>query len=346
MTFLWKSVMLTLSDFSFLLVTPGKDVDRLRGVYDSIRAEYPKNEIVIVYDNNTAAILNSDDENLIEVSTDHRVYVSEGYNLALYNCSKKCFVFLHDDTFIAKNFLENIIPNVTETQFCNFVTVEPPLYNEPDTIQKPIKNFGRSISEFDLNAFNQFCEQRIKLLPKDIFESPYGGFFMAGYKSSIDAIGGFDITFKPYFFEDADLMLRMHMAGYNFVLACNSLVYHMGSLTSRGTKESDEAMQTTSKLFVLKWKVAWEMARKYTLDNGIPYRYIPAKIVAHNSNTHLDEYINLISTDESNITVEFDANKLTPTAVEYLQSLSYILQSIEDIGVYEIENFTIHFGSN
>lgn len=337
--------MLTLSDFSFLIVTPGKDIERIKGVYNTIRVQYPTNEIVIVYDNNSVASLNLADTSLVEVPTDSRVYVSGGYNMALQHCTKKCFVFLHDDTFVARNFLENILPHVTETQFCNFTTVEPPLYNDPDTYQKPIKDFGRSIDKFDIDKFNEFCEERIKALPTNVVDSPYGGFFMAGYKSSIDAVAGFDTEFKPYFYEDADLILRMHIAGYKFIHVCNSLVYHMGSLTSRGTTESDYAMQTTSRLFVKKWKTTWDMIQKYTLDAGIPHRFIPATIIAHNSTPQLDAFIQLISQPNSDIKISFDARTLTPLGMEYLQSLPYVLQSIDDDGIYELETLTIQKGS-
>lgn len=337
--------MPTLSDFSFLIVTPGRDMRRVRGVYDVIRNQYPTNEIVLVYDNNQEASLGVDDINLREVPTDHRVYVSEGYNLALNHCTRKCFVFLHDDTFVARNFLENILPHVTETQFCNFTTVEPPLYNDPDTYQKPIKDFGRSIDKFDIDKFNEFCEERIKALPTNVVDSPYGGFFMAGYKSAIDAVAGFDAQFKPYFYEDADLIARMHIAGYRFIHALNSMVYHMGSLTSRGTDESTHAMQITSKLFLRKWKVSWEAIKKYTLDNDIPYRHIPVELSVSNSQPNLDEFLSMISQNGSDIKITFDARKLTPLAMEYLQSLSYILQSIVEDGVYELENLKIQKGN-
>lgn len=342
---LWKNAMLTLNDMSFLIVTPGKDVQRVRRVYDVIREMYPDNEIVFVYDSNTPIYLNKNDSNLIEVGTESRVYVSGGYNLALEHCTRKGFVFLHDDTFVAQNFLENMLPHITPTQFCNFTTVEPPLYNDPDTDKKPIRDFGRDATLFDQEKFNAFCKERIDKLGAVVTESPYGGFFMAGYKSSIDAVGGFDVGFRPYFYEDADLIFRMHTAGYAFVHVLNSMVYHMGSLTSRGTLESEASMQTTSRHFVKKWKASWEAVQKYTLRNDIPYQRIPAEIVATNSTPQLDEYLGLINEPDSDIKISLDARTLTPLGMEYLQSLPYVLQSIEDDGIYELETLTIRKGN-
>lgn len=335
--------MTTLNDFSFLIVTLAKDIERLHLAYESIRVTYPENEIVIVYDNRNNIQLNKEDKNLIEVYTDKRVYVSGGYNLALKNSTKKCFVLFHDDTFLAEKFLENIIPHITEKTFCNFSTVEPPIYNDPNTLQKPIKDFGRDPKIFDLNKFNEFCEDHIKKLPQLTTESPFGGFFMAGYKSSMESVGGFDEYFQPYFYEDSDLIIRLHQAGYNFIHIFGSLVYHMGSLTSRGTQESVESSITTRNLFIKKWKVSFEYIKHYTLLNKIPYKKIPVDIECINCKPQLLEYINLISEPGSDIKIFFDENKLSEQDFEYLQTLPYILQSIQEPGNYEIGSLKVKY---
>lgn len=335
--------MITLNDFSFLIVTRYNDGKRLRGVYDSIRKLYPENEIVIVYDAVSATKLDSLDKNLIEIYSSDRIYVSGGYNLALKHCTKQCFVFLHDDTFIANNFLENIIPHISETQFCNFTTVEPPMYGNVDMLTRPIKDFGRDINTFNLESFYKFCETHIKHINTSTVDSPFGGFFMAGYKSSIDSVGGFDETFQPYFYEDADLMLRLKAAGFTFIHVLNSLVYHMGSLTSRGTEESDLATETTSQLFIKKWKAPWEIIRKYTMENNISHNLIKFEMIAENCPPQLQRYIDLISESGSNIKVYLNGSKLNQKDVEHLQTLPYLLSTIEEPGVYEIENLKIEY---
>lgn len=335
--------MLTLTDFSFLMVTQAKDEPRLLGVYESIRSLYPTNEIVIVYENRNDIKLNPSDQNLKEIYTDQRVYVGVGYNLARKHSTKKCFVFIHDDTFLARNFLENMIPHISETQFCNFTTVEPPLYNDPDTPQKPIRDFTRSIKTFDLEQFRSFCDQHVQKLVELTTPSPYGGFFMAGYNSSMDQVGGFDEYFQPYFYEDADLMIRMHQHGFTFVQVLTSLVYHMGSLTSRGTAESSEASQITSQLFVKKWKTPWEFMRHYTLTNGIEYKRIPVEILSRSGHAQLDAFIELINEPTSDIQISFDRTKLNQQDVEYLQTLPYVLQSIEEDGQYELGSLVVNY---
>ena len=338
--------MLTLTDFSLLLVSTGNDMVRLRGVYDTIRNLYPENEVVIVYDNNTTASLQLQDVNLKEINVDHRVYVSSGYNIALQHATRKCFVFLHDDTFPAENFLENIIPNVTEQQFCNFTTVEPPLYGDSSTLHKPIKDFGRTMQVFDWRLFNEYVQSHINGLQEVTTDSPFGGFFMAGYVQSLRGVGGFDEKFKPYFYEDADLMLRLRMSGYTFVHAFNSIVYHMGSLTSRSSSESATSMQTTHNIFLLKWKCPWEYIRKYTLEHGMEYKKTSFTIKAVNCQPAIENYLGLISDDISDIEIVVDGNKLTQTDFEYLQTLPYLLSSLEDAGTYQVGNLTVHYNGN
>jgi GT2 family glycosyltransferase len=333
--------MITLDDFSFLIVSTGNDLMRMDGVYESIRKLYRNNEIIIVYDNNLSASLNKTDKNLVEVNTDARVYVSGGYNIALNNSSKKCFVFLHDDTFVAENFLENLLPNVTPTQFSNFTTIEPPLYGDPDTDVKPIKDFSRNINTFNWDDFNSYAQFRISNLDTLTIPSPFGGFFMAGYKNSIQSVGMFDEMFKPYFYEDADLIMRLHMNGYKFVHALNSIVYHMGSLTSRASSDSAVAMDTTSKLFIKKWKAPWDFIRKYTLENDIPYKFTQFEMIVEKCSPELHDYLNLISEKGSNIKVYVNGVTLEQNDIEYLQTLPYLLSTIEDVGTYQVGNLKI-----
>jgi len=333
--------MITLNDFSFLLTTAGNSRERLIATYNSIREQYLYNEIVIIYDNVKSHNINNQDTNLKEVVAEKRVYVSGGYNLALKECTKKCFVFVHDDTFIAPLFLENMIPHITDTQFCNFTTVEPPVFGEQFTIKKPIKDFGRSVDTFILQDFNKFAIEHINTLEEVTTDSPFGGFFMAGMVQPLLNIGGFDESFQPYFYEDSDLMVRMYQAGYTFVHALNSLVYHMGSLTSRESSDSRTAHELTHKIFLKKWKVEFEYFKNYTMLQGIPYNKVPVEIVCTNCNKQLEDYLNLIS-EESSIKVFVDGSKLTQEEVVYLQSLSYILKGIDELGAYQIGSVQIH----
>lgn len=335
--------MITLNDFSFLIATRYNNPNRLYAVYKSIRKLYPLNEIVVVYDEVVSERLTKEvsDPNLKEIHTLERLYVSGGYNLAVKHCSNKCFVFLHDDTIVAPEFLENLIPHISEQQFCNFTTIEPPLYNNVDSVTRPIKDFGRDIDSFNSDSFYEFCKSHINNLKENIAASPFGGFFMAGYKSSFESVGGFDEYFKPYFYEDSDLMTRLHIAGYRFIQVLNSLVYHMGSLTSRVSDEGEISHQITGKLFLKKWKCTYPMIQKYTMLGGIEYKSIPAEIICEDCTPEFEQFIDLLSTKNVNIHVNINQKILTQKDFEYIESLPYILQSLDSAGTYNIGNLTI-----
>jgi GT2 family glycosyltransferase len=333
--------MINLEDVSILIVSAVNSKPRLESVYNHIRAQYPNNEIVLVYDNINYNVLNVADPLLIQVPTNSRVYVSIGYNLAIKACTKKYFVFLHDDTYTAPNFLENIVQHITPKTFCNFVTVEPPLFGNPDTIQKPIRDFGTKAEDFNKDAFDAFYWEHVNRLPYKQEPSTYGGFFMAGCVESFKDVGGFDEQYKPYFYEDSDLMIRLHIAGFRFVLSLDSIVYHIGSLTSRTSNDSVAAHNTTHDIFIHKWKTTFEHLKHYTMLNNMNYETPNVRYEVHNADPALNHLISLLNTDDGNIQISANGQHITQQDVDYLLQLPYLLQSTEKGAVYTIGNLTI-----
>jgi GT2 family glycosyltransferase len=334
--------MITLTDISILIVSAAKSIPRLESVYKHTRDQYPDNEIVIVYDDISEKVLNVEDPNLIQVTTDKRVYVSVGYNLAMKHSTKSCFVFLHDDTYTAPNFLENLIPHIKKDTFVNFVQIEPPKFHTTSTLQKPIKDLGSNESEFDKNELDKFYHEHIPNLPHNVEPAPFGGFFMSGYKDSFLSVGGFDEEFQPYFFEDSDLMVRLHIEGYRFALVLDSLVYHMGSLTSRGTAESDIAHSTTQNIFLKKWKTTFDIIKEYTMLNGFEYKKPSLDITLHNPNKNLQNVVDIFNSPEGDIEVHINGDKFNQQDVDYLLLFPYIIKGLEYGEVYEIGNLRVN----
>lgn len=334
--------MITLNDISILIVTAAKSIPRLESVYTHTRAQYPNNEIVIVYDNIREKLLNVEDRNLIQVTTDRRVYVSVGYNTAIKHSTKSCFVFLHDDTYTAPNFLENLIPHIKKDIFATFVQIEPPKFHTTSTLQKPIRNFGLDESGFSKTELNKFYYEYTPTLPHNVEPAPFGGFFMSGYKDSFLSVGGFDEEFQPYFFEDSDLMVRLHMEGYRFVLVLDSLVYHMVSLTSRGTEESTTAHITTQNIFLKKWKTTFEIIKEYTMLNGFEYKKPSLNIILHNpSNSNIQSIIDILNSPNGEVEVHIDGHSFNQQDVNYLLLFPYIIKDMEYGEAYEIGNLKV-----
>jgi len=333
--------MITLNDISILIVSAVNDIHRFESVYYHTRQQYPNNEIVIVYDNINEKILNVDDPNLIQVPTNNRVYVSIGYNLAIKHSTKKCFVFLHDDTYTAPNFLENLLPYLSPDVFCNFITIEPPTFNNPDTIYKPIKNLGLNSKEFSKEKLDSFYYSHIEKLPYITEPSTYGGFFMAGYKESFLSVGGFDEDYQPYFFEDSDLIVRLHLAGYKFLFILNSIIYHIGSQTSRGTEESVLAHNTTQNIFLKKWKTTFDYFKQYSMLNGLKYIKPNVFIEKINCDYNLSEFLNTFHESQGKVILKIDGNTFNQQDIEYLFQIPYIINDINEKETYQIGNLEI-----
>lgn len=319
--------MITSNDISILIVTRVNDSERLKAVYDRIRSYYPMNEIIVIYDD-VPHSLGVSDSNLKEVVTEERVYVSRGYNMALKMSTNPYFVFLHDDTFIHKDFLHNLVPHLNSSTICNFTTIEPPLFGNRDIFERPIQNFGFDLTDLNLDAFDTFCDNRNSKIINTVVDNPYGGFFMAGSIKTILSIGGFDERFKPFFYEDADLMLRLHLNGIRFVQVLNSLVYHLVSLTSRKSEDGNSASYQTERIFLNKWKSSFQVLKEYTMKNGTEYRPIRLRVISKNTDQTLQSFLSNLSDEDNGLPaslLHIDGEKFTNADLDYIHLLPYII---------------------
>ena len=337
--------MITSNDISVLIVSRVNDPKRIELVYQRIRKYYPTTEIVIVYDGISHHMDVNDDE-LKQIVTQDRVYVSGGYNLALKAAKNKYFVFLHDDTFIHKDFINNLIPHLKENIICNFTTVEPPLYGNSDILERPIQNFGFELNDLDLDAFDEYCNTRNKELSNIVIKNDAGGFFMAGYISTLLDIGGFDEKFKPFFFEDSDLMFRLYLNGTSFVQVLNSIVYHLVSRTARHSEDGDGAIKATEKIFIEKWKCPFYVLKEYSMINKMVYKSIRVKIEHKNVNSPaLINLLDMFSEKDESLPISklyINGNKFDKNDLEYIYTLPYIIsENNMESGKYELNNMIL-----
>lgn len=338
--------MITLNDISILIVTRVNDPKRIDSVYKRIRKYYDSVEIIIVYDAVNHNI-DTPDAYLKQIVTSERVYVSGGYNLAIKSTTKKCFVFLHDDTFIHKDFINNLIPHLSNPKtICNFTTVEPPMFGNIDVYERPIQNFGFNMDDLDLHSFDEFCDARNKNCSVATTKNEKGGFFMAGHVSTLIDIGGFDERFKPFFFEDSDLMFRLHLKGVEFIQVFNSLVYHLVSLTSRKSEDGEFASKTTETLFLKKWKVPFHILETYTMIGKITYKNF--RVVLSHKNikdnkliSHLNKFF-YEKTELPYSVLHIDGDTFTNEDMQYIYTLPYIaLQNGNSYGKFKLNNMIL-----
>lgn len=338
--------MITSDDFSALIVTRANNPSRLEYIIQRIRKFYPNLQIVIVFDK-VSPCLTTTDDNIIQIETLNRVYVSAGYNLALKHSTKPYFVFLHDDTIIAENFLEEIAPYVNENTFGNFITIEPPKYDNTDSELRPIQDFGYDINSFKENDFDIFCKDRVSKLTEKSKSNPYGGFFMSGNRDSLLKIGGFDEKFRPFFNEDSDLVIRMTLFGYKFVYCLASCVYHMASLTSRvDENEVLLSAQRTTKVFTKKWGISFDAFKIHTIDQNIPYNKINIKLEKINydkTNPYhrfVKTFFDYDKTKPYSVAM-LDFNLLSKNDIDTLSVLPYIIMQHMDKDLIHTNNFSV-----
>ena len=243
-----------------------------------------------------------------------------------------------------------MINHIDEKTFCNFALIEPNLYNKQDSILSPIRNFGRNSLDFDNHAFEKFCENHVESMPNDKVVTPsvFGGSFMCGFIKSLLDIGGFDESITPYFNEDSDLIVRMILKNYKFIYIANSLVYHMGSLTSRKNNiESSLASIVTNNKFLKKWRIPFDLIKENTFQKHIPLVKLNVKIKTKNIKDYkIVNYINNISdnmnnniNNYSNVIINSDFNSKD---MAYINVLPYIVYMNRDKSTITLENLIIN----
>lgn len=85
------------------------------------------------------------------------------------------------------------------------------------------------------------------------------GFAFLVRRSVLSTIGTFDEHFNPYGWEDVDLSLRAHAAGFKIVYAPDAVVYHAGGRIGRGINSTYERNKAKNMLyFARKHTTSWQ----------------------------------------------------------------------------------------
>lgn len=79
------------------------------------------------------------------------------------------------------------------------------------------------------------------------------GFAMLIKRSVLDEVGDLDETFSPGYFEDDDLSLRIHKAGYRLLICHNSFIYHAGSQSFIKRDDLEDIFTRNYNYLVRKW---------------------------------------------------------------------------------------------
>ncbi len=80
------------------------------------------------------------------------------------------------------------------------------------------------------------------------------GFALLLKREALDEIGLLDVRFTPGCYEDNDLGIRLHLAGYGIYLCHNSFIYHYGHGNEKNTGIWDRVMPQNKDKLKDKWK--------------------------------------------------------------------------------------------
>jgi GT2 family glycosyltransferase len=194
--------------------------------------------------------------------------IGGGMNFCANQVTTEYIMFLHSDFYVTPNWdktLLELFEKYPDKQlWVNSWRVEPKMFPGSNTTPGNIvveKNlFGEYYHNFDSEFFDTWATDFVK--NNGDIEIPRGlGVSCLIRKKDWDAIGGNDPRFAPTSWDDHDLFLRMHQAGFTFITTTNSIIYHFGARGSHRLEENNNqsserqrvAEQRNANKFYEKW---------------------------------------------------------------------------------------------
>jgi glycosyltransferase involved in cell wall biosynthesis len=281
----------------------------------------------------------------------------------------------HADMYLCPGALESVLKHLKPLSVVSLTRIEPPLH--PDGPEKILMDFGTEPEEFE-KLEDDLLHQIPSLKQGRVTEGIFAPWFL--FKEDFQSIGGHDPLYAPQSKEDSDIFNRFQLNGYKFIQTWDGFVYHMTCRGSRFNptitqvgKESDEWLEQnlrSTRNFIRKWghfvkhdtlmkpivPPKWNIGFKVKNGNSkilsivepwcshleidVDDRMVNLYIEGEQENTKFDLRSKINSDIETDIIVEFDANRLTQYSFQLLTEFSTILQESEiEVGEFELDIF-------
>ena len=231
------------------------------------------------------------------------------YDIGISLAETPIVTILHSDMVVTKDYVSNMLKNLTPLSVVSATRIEPPLH--PPGPEKYVKNFGMEPEEFQpqYEAFENFVNVK-QAENKDMITNGIFAPWMM-YKEDFRTMGGHDKLFAPMELEDSDIFNRFYLCDYKLIQSRDAFVYHM---TCRGSRFKDgieiereiplpdgtiwykpKDSEEYTKLRVNKFKEWWRKWHTNVLHDDnmlpiVPNRY-KTSFVVHNCPTHLLEIL-------------------------------------------------------
>ena len=170
--------------------------------------------------------------------------IGGGMNICAEMVRTEYIMFLHSDFYVSrfwdKMCLDELSKHESTPTWVFSHRVEPDMFGSPTrpgTLIVPQDAFGAYYDDFNATAAEEWMYE-FSLMNNFTIPKAEG---VSGLirKSDWDRIGGNDPQFAPTSWEDMDLFLRMHKAGYQFILTSKSVVWHFGARGSHRLEENN-----------------------------------------------------------------------------------------------------------
>ena len=337
---------MSITNITFVLAVFNK-LDLTKHCYKNLRDVYPEAPLVISSggssDGTKEWLESLDDENLSFIHDDDKLTFSENYNAGINLVDTDKLVLIHNDMVIGSNFLENISKTLDENPntLLSYTTIEPPIFKGHRRPGKILIDLGSGFDNFNRIQFNSIVNQLQN--NRDLYDG--ATFFMSGYKTMFDDIGGFDgFSFVPAFCEDDDFLVRAKLKGYELKTTESAIVYHFVSQTSRFSDDfkNDRMINEVSsnRNFVRKWGIPFSAFNeiRYWEDKDFNYKTFSMGLTTRNKSRlyEIEPFFDKINLGE--IPDDYISNEQPRTRYD-LRS-KFVLTDLVDVMIYEKDNFT------
>ena len=204
--------------------------------------------IVVVDNASTDGVLDwlKEQPDILLIGCDENLGFPAGCNVGIeYADPKQDILLLNNDTRMTHNALfwlrmglyenEHVGATGCIANYCGVDQLEDVMFSLPDDYME----YAKTINVPCENPY----EEKNKL----------GGFAMLIKREALDRVGYLDEAFSPGYFEDDDISMRIHQAGYRLLVCHNSFIYHAGSQSFIKRTDLEEIFARNHEYMVHKW---------------------------------------------------------------------------------------------
>lgn len=259
-----------------ILILALNQLEHTRACLDSIEAHTPQPHEVIIVDNGstdgTPEYLRQwqgAGENRIVIRNQSNRGFAAGNNQALSLAKGQTVVLLNNDTIVTEGWLSSLLaPFKLHPQ----VGMVGPMSNNISGPQCVREATYKTVAELPEFAAEWALLHRGQSVPV----SRAVGFCLAMSRPLVERIGGLDERFGLGNFEDDDLCIRAHLAGFEARVALDSFVHHVGSQTFKSAGINfQQAMKRNWGIFSAKWGLPSAISP----DKGYAFpQHLPPKV--------------------------------------------------------------------